>query len=131
MLILKNTYIASTTNVNLKPLEYNSDLIRVILDFIGPNPFDNSIVKEYLNDKQYLKKAKVKKAKKLIADYENKISFIGQYLFLHATWGQLDRSLAPYEINVIRFNSDLTKAEITYDFTYCGATEFFKLIEGE
>jgi hypothetical protein len=124
-------YLASITIENLRPILYDYQTISEILKFIGPNPCDNKIVKEYFNDKGEMKKSKLGEAERLIADYDDKTKFVGQFLFLPATWGKMDRSLVPYIMNSLKFNSDLTEVEVTYDLTSSGATEIYRLLDGE
>jgi len=123
-------FICSATVENLKPITYDFQTINEILKFIGSNPYDNQIVKEYLKDKKKLKKSKIKEAEKQIADYKDKTKFIGQILFLPASWGKMDRSLVPYKINSLKFSSDLTEVEVDYDLTSSGATEIYKSLDG-
>ena len=130
-LLFKRNFIASTTIENLRPIRYDYQTINEILKFIGANPYDNPTVNKYVEDKEKLKKSKQKKAERLIAEYNNKTKFIGQFLFLPATWGTMDRSLVPYKINSIKFNSDLTVVEISYDFTSNGATKIYRLLNGK
>jgi hypothetical protein len=130
-LTFTDNFLASTTIENLRPIIYNSQTISEILKFIGSNPYDNPTVKEYLKDKEKMKKSKFKEAERLISDYEDKTKFIGQFLYLPATWGKMDRSLVPYKINSLKFNTDLTEVEIVYDLTWRGATEIFKLVDGK
>lgn len=130
-LTFTNKFIASTTLKNLRPILYDSQTIYEILKFIGSSPYENPTVKEYLKDKEKLKKSKLKKAEKLIEEYKNKMSFIGQFVMLPATWGKMDRGLVPYKINSLKFNTDLTEVEIIYDMTWRGATEIYKFEEGK
>ena len=126
-----SNFIASITIKNHKPILYDGQTISEILKFIGSNPYDNLIVKEYLKDKEKMKKSKLKEAERLITNYNDKTNFIGQFLFLPATWGKIDRSLVPYKLNNLKFNSNLTEVEVTYDLTSSGATEIYKLIDGK
>lgn len=42
----------------------------------------------------------------------------------------MDRSLVPYNINSLKFNTDLSEVEVTYDLTWRGATEIYRLVDG-
>lgn len=130
-LTFTGNFLASTTTENIRPIIYNSQTISEILKFIGSNPYDNPTVKEYLKNKKEMKKSKFKEAEQLISDYKNKTKFIGQFLYLPATWGKMDRSLVPYKINSLKFSTDLTEVEIVYDLTWRGATEIFKFVDGK
>ncbi len=130
-LTFTNKFIASTTLKNLRPILYNSQAIYEILKFIGSSPYENPTVKEYLKDKEKFKKSKLKKAEKLIEEYKNKMSFIGQFVMLPATWDKMDRGLVPYKINSLKFNTDLTEVEIIYDMNWRGATDIYKFEEGK
>ena len=130
-LTFTDNFLASTTTENHRPIIYNSKTISEILKFIGSNPYDNPLVKEYLKEKEKMKKSKFKEAERLISEYKNKTKFIGQFLYLPATWGKMDRSLVPYKINSLKFNTDLTEVEVTYDLTWRGATETYKYIAGK
>lgn len=130
-LTLTGNFIAPTTFDNLKPIIYDSQTVNEILKFIGSNPYDHPTVKEYLKDKRKMSKSKIKEAESLINEHKNKLKFIGQFLLLPASWGKMDRSLVPYTINSLKFNSDLTKVEIVYDMTWRGATEIYKLADGK
>ena len=84
-----------------------------------------------MKDKEKMKKSKLKEAERLIDDYKNKTRFIGQYLLFPTTLGKMDRSLVPYKISSLKFNSDLTVVEVTYDLTWRGATEIYNLVDGK
>jgi hypothetical protein len=130
-LTFTGNFISSTTIENLRPILYNSQTISEMLKFIGSNPYDNPTVKEYFKEKEKMKKSKFKEAERLISDYENKTKFIGQFLYLPATWGKMDRSLVPYKISSLKFNSDLTEVEVIYDLTWRGATEIYEYADGK
>ena len=130
-LTFTNKFIASTTLKNLRPILYDYQTIYEILKFIGTSPYDNPTVKEYLKDKEKLRKSKFKKAKKLIEEYKNKMNFISQFVMLPATWGKMDRGLVPYKINSLKFNTNLTEVEVIYDMTWRGATEIYNFKEGK
>jgi hypothetical protein len=130
-LTFPNDFNAKSTCANLKPIRYDGQTINAILNFIGSHPYDNPTVKEYVKDKEKMKKSKLKEAERLIADYNNKTKFIRKFLYLPATWGKMDRSLVPYKINRLKFNTDLTELEIEYDLTWRGATDIFKFVGGK
>lgn len=123
-------FLTTTKSDNFRPILYDYQTIKELLAFIGPNPYQNKIVVDYMKNKNKMKKSKIKKAERLIADYNNKSKFIGQFIYLPATWGSLDRSLVPYEILYMRFNDSLTEVEISYNFTWRGATEIYKYDAG-
>ena len=129
-LTFSSNFIVSSIIENHRPLLNDDQTISEILRFLGSNPYDNPTVLEYLKDKKKIKKSKRKEAERLMADYNKKTNFIGQFLFLPATWGEIDRSLVPYKINSLKFNSDLTEVEIEYDLTWYGGTEIYKLVGG-
>ncbi|HMS67497.1 MAG TPA: hypothetical protein PKD18_05150 [Saprospiraceae bacterium] len=124
-------FLASTKSEQLKPITYDPTLRTVILEFIGPDPYETPLVKNYLKDKDKMRKSKLKKAERLINDHENKSKFISQYLEIPATWGKKDISLVPYKITSLKFNTDLTEAEIKYDLTSRGATKIYNLVDGK
>ncbi|HPN69763.1 MAG TPA: hypothetical protein PLZ32_09595 [Saprospiraceae bacterium] len=129
--VFKGDFIASTNSELLKPILFDPTLRTEILEFIGPDPYETALVKNYLKDKDKMRKAKLKKAEKLINDYESKSKFISQFLEIPATWGKMDISLVPHKITSLKFNTDLTEAEITYDLTSHGATEIYNLVDGK
>lgn len=123
-------FLTKTKSDNFRPILYDYQTIKELLAFIGPSPYQNKIVVDYMKNKNKMKKSKIKKAERLIADFNNKSKFIGQFIYLPATWGSLDRSLVPYEILYMRFNDSLTEVEISYNFTWRGATEIYKYVAG-
>ena len=129
--VFKGDFLASTKSEQLKPITYDPTLRTVILEFIGPDPYETPLVRNYLKDKDKMRKSKFKKAERLINDYENKSKFISQFLEIPATWGKMHISLVPYKITSLKFNTDLTEAEITYDLTSNGATEIYNLVDGK
>ncbi|HLP93668.1 MAG TPA: hypothetical protein VK168_06505 [Saprospiraceae bacterium] len=124
-------FLASTKIENLKPIQYDYQTISELLKFIGSYPDNNPVVKKYLKNKKKMKKSKIRKAERLIHKYDNKSSFIGQFVHLPATWGRMNRSLVPYKINILRFNADLTEVEVIYDLTSSGATEVYTFVDGK
>ncbi|MBK8390879.1 MAG: hypothetical protein IPL23_17035 [Saprospiraceae bacterium] len=129
--VFNENFLASTKGPQLKPITYDPTLRTEILEFIGPDPYEIPLVRNYQKDKDKMRKSKLKKAERLINDYENKSEFISQFLEIPATWGKMDISLVPYKITSLKFNSDLTEAEITYDLTSNGATEIYNLVDGK
>jgi len=117
-------------NRSLKPISYNVDLVNAIHEFIGSEPTKTSVVKQYLKYGKQLKKRKIKAAKKIMADYDNKTAFVGQYLRLSCTWGKIDRNMIPCTISYIRFNETMTEAEVKYNLVSEGATAIFRLNNG-
>lgn len=130
-LTFTGNFIASTTIKNFRPIIYDSHTINEILEFIGSDPYNNPIVKDYMRDKEKMKRSKLKEAERLIYDYRNKSRLIGEYVILPGTWGKLDRNLVPYKVDRLKFNSDLTEVEVTYDLTSSGAIEIYKIIDGK
>jgi len=125
----ESTFVVAQ-NQALKPISYNSELLDAVLEFFGSDPTETSVVMQYLKYGQQLKKRKIKAAKKIMADFDNKTAFIGQYLRLPATWGKLDRNLIPCTISYIRFNETMTEAEVKYDLVSEGGTAIFRLSNG-
>ena len=100
----------------LIPLRFSDENIYAINTFLGPNTNAS--------------KTKKLTAQKNLREYEKRTRFIGQFLFLPATWNTLDRSLIPFKIDYIHFNESLKEVEISYNLPTSGAIEIYKYEAG-
>jgi len=100
----------------LIPLRFSIENIYSINTFLGPNP-NSSKTKKWT-------------AQKNLRKYEKRTRFLGQFLFLPATWNKLDRSLVPFKIDYIHFNESLKEVEISYNLPSSGAIEIYKYEAG-
>ncbi len=118
-------------NSALKPIPYNAGMVDALLEFIGSEPTETSAVIEYLRYRDQLMPRKIKAAKKIIAEFDDKIDFLATCLTLPATWGKLDCNLIPCTIGHIRFNETMTEAEVKYDLVSEGGLVVFRLNNGQ
>jgi len=96
-----------------KPIMYDFDLVEQIVRFLYRG-----------NQKEGLKRSNQ-------SDYLQRLGFITNSIKLPYTWGNLNVNLIPYKIERISFNSNLTQAEIRYNFVYRGADEIFQFENGK
>ena len=126
-----NTPFALKMNYDkLIPLKCDYYTINNINSFFGKNPNDYANVKRYRKSKDFFRKYFFWNARKKINRYNQRTKFIGEFLFLSATWGQIDRSLIPYKITYLKFNKNLNKVEVKYDMVASGGIEIYILKNG-